>query len=48
MFGGGNSQQMFNDIFVFDIETRSWILPSVSGETPSARAGHTATKIDDH
>jgi hypothetical protein len=38
---------MFNDIFIFDIETKSWILPSVSGIPPSARASHTATKIDD-
>jgi hypothetical protein len=34
-------------MFVFDIATRSWLLPSVSGQPPPApRAGHTATRID--
>ena len=47
VFGGGNINQFFNDMFVFDIATRTWILPSVSGQPPPApRAGHTATKID--
>ena len=31
VFGGGNINQFFNDMFVFDIATRSWLLPSVSG-----------------
>jgi N-acetylneuraminic acid mutarotase len=48
MFGGGNLHQFFNDLFIFDIETRSWLLPSVSGEAPAPRAGHTATKIDEN
>jgi dynein heavy chain len=47
-FGGGNSYQMFSDLFIFDIETNSWLLPSVQGEGPCARAGHTATKISDN
>ncbi len=47
MFGGGNSHQFFNDLFIFDIDTKSWILPSVSGEIPAPRAGHTTTKIDE-
>lgn len=47
LFGGGNSDQMFNDLFIFDISTLSWILPSVSGEPPAKRAAHTATKIDE-
>ena len=38
---------MFNDLFIFDIESSSWILPSVSGEIPAARASHTATKINE-
>ena len=38
---------MFNDLFIFDINTLSWILPSVSGEPPTKRAAHTATKIDE-
>lgn len=46
-FGGGNSHQMFNDLFIFDIDSKSWLMPSVGGEFPSPRAGHSATKIDD-
>jgi len=48
VFGGGNFHQFFNDLFVFDIATRTWFLPSVSGkEPPAPRASHTATKIDE-
>lgn len=47
MFGGGNNHQFFNDLFIFDIKTRIWILPSFSGEVPALRAGHTATKVGD-
>lgn len=48
VFGGGNFHQFFNDLFVFDIATRTWFLPSVSGQEPPApRASHTATKIDE-
>jgi len=32
MFGGGNFHQFFNDMFIFDIATKSWLLPSISGE----------------
>jgi hypothetical protein len=48
VFGGGNFHQFFNVLFVFDIATRTWFLPSVSGQEPPApRASHTATKIDE-
>lgn len=48
MFGGGNFHQFFNDVFLFDIANRTWLMPAVSGEgPPPPRAGHTATKIDD-
>ena len=39
---------MLNDLFVFDIKSSSWLLVSVSGEMPTVRASHTATKINDH
>lgn len=48
MFGGGNSSQMFNDLFIFDISSRTWIMPAVSGDRPNARTNHSATKIDDN
>ena len=47
VFGGGNSHQMFNDLFIFDIDSKCWLMPCVSGEFPSPRAGHSATKIDE-
>lgn len=48
MFGGGNFNQFFNDMFIFDIASRSWLLSQVSGEHPPApRAGHSATRIDE-
>lgn len=48
MFGGGNSSQIFNDLFIFDIATSSWIMPAISGEAPNARANHSATKINEN
>jgi Galactose oxidase, central domain len=48
MFGGGNFHQFFNDLFIFDIDSRAWHMPTVQGEAPpAARAGHTATKLDE-
>jgi N-acetylneuraminic acid mutarotase len=49
MFGGGNFHQFFNDLFSFDIESKTWqLVQGVAGqEPPGPRAGHTATKIDD-
>lgn len=38
---------MFNDVFVFDMETFSWFMPAVHGTAPCGRAGHTATKLND-
>ena len=38
---------MFNDLFVFDLDSQSWHLPSVGGEFPTPRAGHSCTKLDE-
>ena len=47
VFGGGNNNQFFNDMFIFDLATRSWLIPTVSGQSPPApRAGHSTTRID--
>jgi len=46
-FGGGNFHKFFNDLFIYDIENKSWQLPEISGVPPTPRASHTATKIDD-
>lgn len=48
MFGGGNSSQMFNDLFIFDISTNSWTMPAISGDAPNARTCHAAVKINEN
>lgn len=48
MFGGGNNQLCFNDLFVFDLLSKSWLLVSCSGDPPSVRASHSSTKINEN
>jgi N-acetylneuraminic acid mutarotase len=46
IFGGHDSKHMLNDLHLFDIETLSWSQPVISGNICSARAGHTATLVN--
>jgi len=42
VFGGRNQTTFFNDIAVYDLVANKWVLKSISGSAPKARAGHTA------
>jgi hypothetical protein len=45
VFGGGDSVQVFNDLYVLDTETRLWHVPEVGGSAPSPRAAHSAVRF---
>ena len=47
-FGGGSVDQMFNDLFIFDIEKHVWLLPVVKGDIPTPRASHSANQISEN
>lgn len=40
MFGGWDGSSAFNDLWVFDTASSSWIKPAVDGPPPCARHGH--------
>jgi N-acetylneuraminic acid mutarotase len=42
---GGNENDPFEDIWVVDIETRTWSKPNTTGRRPEAREGHAAGVI---
>jgi len=46
IFGGHDSKRMLNDVHLFDIETLTWSQPIINGTACSARAGHTATLVN--
>lgn len=45
MFGGYDGERCFNDMDVLDLDTMTWIQPSVSGQIPMARNAHTMTVV---
>jgi hypothetical protein len=47
LFGGGANDISFNDLFIFDVSSSSWIIATPSGEPPAVRASHSASKIND-
>ena len=45
-FGGCYlDKKCFNDLFVFNTRTNSWVVPKVSGMPPLEREGHTSTMV---
>ncbi|KAG5438883.1 hypothetical protein PCANB_002213 [Pneumocystis canis] len=47
LFGGTNSNQWFNDVWVFDYKNLSWKEVVCNGCIPQPREGHSASLIDD-
>ncbi len=48
VFGGcGADTQALNDLWIFDLETLTWICPALSGVPPEPRSYHTASLIGD-
>lgn len=48
VFGGcGADTQALNDLWIFDLETLTWINPAISGVPPEPRSYHTASLIGD-
>jgi N-acetylneuraminic acid mutarotase len=45
MFGGYDGDKCFNDIDILDLDTNTWIQPSVAGLIPMARNAHTMTVL---
>lgn len=45
IFGGWNGTDLFNDLFVLDLEAMAWSQPKCTGPTPSPRQGHTSIQI---
>ncbi|KAG1260326.1 hypothetical protein G6F68_007517 [Rhizopus microsporus] len=41
VFGGGDGPNYFNDVYILNIDTLTWIKPKVEGEPPSPRRAHT-------
>ena len=45
VFGGYDGKKNHNTLFVYNILSKDWTMPKVSGNEPSGRNGHTATLI---
>jgi Kelch motif. len=45
VFGGYDGKKNHNTLYTFDIETKEWKMPSVFGNEPPGRNGHTATLV---
>jgi hypothetical protein len=45
MFGGYNGTKPYNELWVFDVASRTWEQPEVHGQSPSARYSHTAVVV---
>jgi hypothetical protein len=46
LFGGGDNQRLFSDVWQLDLRTSTWSLVNTQGTPPSGRWGHTATLVD--
>ena len=46
LFGGRNDNFPCNTLFVFDTQSYKWSRPSVTGDIPAARDGHSSCVID--
>ena len=48
VFGGEDkARRAVNDLYVLDLTTLEWSLPTASGAPPSARSAHVAAAVDD-
>lgn len=48
IFGGGNGPDYFQDVYVFDIDTLSWLKPTIDPQSrPPKRRAHTSCLWDD-
>jgi N-acetylneuraminic acid mutarotase len=47
VFGGQGKNAALNDLWIFDLETLTWMSPTISGTPPLARSYHTANLIGD-
>jgi len=48
LFGGRNDNYPCNNLYVFDTQTYKWSRPSVTGDIPAARDGHSSCVIDNN
>ncbi|XP_014668880.1 PREDICTED: kelch domain-containing protein 1-like [Priapulus caudatus] len=46
--GRSTDNQHYNDLHIFDIDTRQWLQPTVSGTVPVPRGMHTATACGEY
>jgi hypothetical protein len=46
--GGGGKVKTSDTVMCLDVEIMLWYPPSVTGDVPSGRSGHTATLIENH
>jgi N-acetylneuraminic acid mutarotase len=44
--GGGDQSRLFNDVHLYDCETREWSVVRAKGKAPSGRWGHSTTLVD--
>lgn len=45
VFGGYDGQKNHNELYIFDLQSMEWRQPSVGGQKPSGRNGHSATLL---
>ena len=45
IFGGYDGKKNHNTLYIYNIESKEWIKPSISGFEPPGRNGHTATLV---
>lgn len=46
IFGGGDGEKIYNDTYIYSIESGTWTRPPIKGPLPSTRCGHTIDHID--
>mmetsp|Transcript_48583 Transcript_48583/g.92931 ORF Transcript_48583/g.92931 Transcript_48583/m.92931 type:complete len:641 (+) Transcript_48583:158-2080(+) len=46
MFGGFDGQQVLNDLWAYDVERRTWVMPIVTGMPPPPREMHVSTFVN--
>ena len=47
IFGGSNGENPLNDMFAFNLVSKTWIKIDATGEIPSAREGHSGVALSD-